>query len=42
MPDVNQGGRPLKFQSVKELQDQIDAFFANCDVKEEPYTITGF
>lgn len=25
------GGRPLKFQSVDELQKQIDAYFASCD-----------
>ncbi len=34
-------GRPLKFQSVKELREKIDAYFKNCDVIEEPYTITG-
>lgn len=25
------GGRPLKFKSVKKLQDAIDAYFAECD-----------
>jgi hypothetical protein len=25
------GGRPLKFKSVKELQQKIDAYFAMCD-----------
>jgi len=25
------GGRPLKFKSVKELQEKIDAYFAECD-----------
>lgn len=25
------GGRPLKFKSVKELQEKIDAYFAACD-----------
>ena len=34
-------GRPLKFDSVEELQKAIDVFFADCDSKEEPYTITG-
>ena len=34
-------GRPLKFQSVEELQTKIDAFFAECEAKEEPFTITG-
>lgn len=25
------GGRPLKFQSLKELQEKIQAYFAECD-----------
>lgn len=25
------GGRPLKFQSVQELQEKIEAYFAECD-----------
>lgn len=25
------GGRPLKFQSVEELQQKIDAYFVDCD-----------
>lgn len=37
----NPVGRPLKFKTVEELQAQIDAFFADCDAKGEPYTITG-
>ncbi len=39
--DKHAGGRPLKFQSVDELQKKIDAFFIDADTKEEPYTITG-
>jgi hypothetical protein len=35
------GGRPLKFKSVKHLQDQIDAFFLKCETDKLPYTITG-
>ena len=35
------GGRPLKFQSVEEMQEMIDAYFEKCDAEEEPYTITG-
>ncbi len=33
------GGRPLKFKSVKELQEKIDAYFAECDphIVEEEY-----
>lgn len=34
-------GRPLKFGSVEEMQEKIDAYFEECDVKEDPYTITG-
>lgn len=34
-------GRPKKFQSVEELEEKIDAYFAECDEKEEPYTMTG-
>jgi len=34
-------GRPLKFKSAEELQKMIDAYFANCDKKKKPYTITG-
>jgi hypothetical protein len=37
----NPVGHPLKFKSIEELQNKIDAFFIECDVKEEPYTITG-
>ena len=29
------GGRPLKFQSVEELQQQIDAYFAECEREED-------
>ena len=34
-------GRPLKFKSVEELQEKIDAYFVQCDKDKEPYTITG-
>jgi hypothetical protein len=34
-------GRPLKFETVEMLQEKIDAYFNECDEKEEPYTITG-
>lgn len=34
-------GRPLKFKSVEELQEKIDAYFASCDEENEPITITG-
>lgn len=32
------GGRPLKFQSVEELQKKIDAYFAQCDPHMEEVT----
>ena len=35
------GGRPLKFQSVEELQDGINKYFADCDLNGIPYTFTG-
>lgn len=35
------GGRPLKYQTVEELQTDIDAYFLGCDEKKKPYTITG-
>lgn len=38
---TNKGGRPLKFQSVEHLQTLIDAYFEECDLNNEPYTITG-
>ena len=34
-------GRPLKFNSVEELEEKIEAYFIECDTKEDPYTITG-
>lgn len=34
-------GKPLKFKTPEELETAIDAFFDECDEKEEPYTITG-
>lgn len=43
------GGRPLKFKSVEELQEQIDIYFDSCfenvdvcTVKQvKPFTVTG-
>ena len=36
-------GRPLKFESVEEVQELIEAYFLACDDDEKPrpYTITG-
>lgn len=38
---ANKGGRPLKFQSAEHLQTLIDKYFEECDLNNEPYTITG-
>lgn len=47
------GGRPLKFKTVQELQEKIDAYFDSCwiektddngntlNIQVRPYTITG-
>lgn len=35
------GGRPLKFKSVEELQNKIDAYFEYCDSNNKPYTVSG-
>jgi hypothetical protein len=35
------GGRPRKYQSAAELQEKIDAYFAECDKQDRPYTVTG-
>jgi hypothetical protein len=32
------GGRPLKFQSIDELQEKIDAYFYSCDPHVEEVT----
>ena len=34
-------GRPNKITGDKELQEKIDKYFKECDIKNEPYTITG-
>lgn len=33
--------RPLKFESVEQLESMIESYFVDCDDKKEPYTITG-
>lgn len=33
--------KPLKFQSVEELQKKIDEYFDSCNEESEPITITG-
>lgn len=34
-------GRPLKFETVEQLQKAIDSYFEYCDNTDEPYMITG-
>ena len=34
-------GRPLKFNTVKELQGKIDKYFESCKKENRPLTITG-
>jgi len=34
-------GRPMKFKSVKALQDAIDDYFDNCIAEKRPYTMSG-
>lgn len=34
-------GRPLKYQSVEDMQKDIDKYFAECDEKQKPYTVSG-
>lgn len=41
MKEKNLGGRPLKFKTVKELEDKIDEYFKYCDKNNKPYSMTG-
>ena len=41
MEGKHPGGRPAKYSNLDELQAIIDDFFAACEAKEEPITITG-
>lgn len=34
-------GRPLKYTSVEDMQRDIDKYFAECDEKGKPYTVSG-
>ena len=34
-------GRPLKYKSVAAMQKDIDKYFADCDEKQKPYTVSG-
>lgn len=33
--------RPLKYKSVKAMQNDIDKYFADCDEQKRPYTVSG-
>ena len=35
------GGRPPKWKTPEELQKQIDKYFEDCELNNEPLTITG-
>lgn len=34
-------GRPQKISDIEQLENKICAYFAECDLKEKPYTICG-
>ena len=34
-------GKPLKFKTVEELEEKINAYFAKCEKEGRPLTITG-
>jgi len=34
-------GRPLKFQDLNKLQQDIDNYFKECDENNKPYTVSG-
>ena len=33
--------RPRKYETVEELEEIIDEYFAKCDEENRPYTVTG-
>ena len=41
MNESNEVGRPLKYQSVEKMQEDIDAYFKECDELKKPYTVSG-
>lgn len=34
-------GRPRKYNKVEDMEDAINKYFTDCDIKSEPYTISG-
>lgn len=37
----NQRGRPLSFKTPEELENAVNQYFAECEVKEKPKTMSG-
>jgi len=37
----NKGGRPRLYESVEQLEQDIEKYFKRCDSKELPYTVAG-
>lgn len=38
---MNETGRPLKFESVEQMEEAINKYFKECDDKHRPYTVSG-
>ena len=38
---MSKAGRPKKYTEVEIMQQKIDEYFKECEIKHEPYTITG-
>ena len=39
--NFNKMGRPLKFKTVEELEEQIEKYYIRCQEKEKPLTMSG-
>ena len=39
--NFNKVGRPLKFKTVEELEEQIEKYYIRCQEKERPLTMSG-
>lgn len=35
------GGRPLKFKTPEQLQEAINAYYSECEIKEKPLSLSG-
>ena len=38
---MSKTGRPRKYTEVEVMQQKIDKYFKECEIKNEPYTVTG-